>query len=145
MPPRRAQAPELLGLERLVRAGDRMLHERYVRRALSRAGLGRAIERGRCLVAGPAKRPTALAIIDPTPWPFGKGRGPARRRLRVLHLSGSGPGMRELFAALPAEAHRRGLKDLAFTASARYWSALRAEGYRRPWTRGAMVVYAKGV
>ncbi len=142
-PPRPAGASQIAVLARVALAADGMLHERYVRRALARADLARAVGRGRCLVAGPAGRPTALAIVDPTPWPFGKVRGPAIPRLRVLHLSGSGPGLRELLAALPAEAHRRGLEDVAFTAAARYWAALRAERYRRPWTGSAMLVYEK--
>lgn len=142
-PPRRALMSELGALDGLVRAGDAILHERFVRRAFARADLQTAVRRGQCLVAGPVGRPTALAIIDPTPRPFGKMRGPARPRLGVRHLAGGALGMREIVAGLPAEAHRRGLADAGFTASSRYWAALRLERYRRPWTGSAMLVYEK--
>lgn len=140
--PRRAEASELVALRRLARAGDGILHERFVRRALSRPDLASAVRRGRCLVAGPVGRPAALTIVDPMAKPFGKTRGPAQRRLRVTHLAGTGRALRELVAALPAEAERRGLEGVSITASIRTWPALRAARYDRPWT-GSMPIYEK--
>jgi len=140
--PRRAVATEVATLKRLARTGDSILHERFVRRTLGREDLARAIRRGDCLIAGPPGRPQAMAIVERTSSPAGTRKGPALERLRVVHLAGAGRGLRELVAALPAEARRRGLPRAGITAGARYWAALRAARYHRPWS-GAMLLFEK--
>ena len=142
--PRSAVAADLNALERLALTGDGLLHERFARRALDRKDLARAIRRHDCLVAGRLGRPLAMAIVDRTSLPAGTRSGAALERLRVLHLGGSGQGLRSLLAALPAEAARRGLQNVGIPAQARHWPALRALQYRRPWP-DSMLLFEKTI
>lgn len=131
VPPRRATAFELPRLWRLTRESDGLIHETRVRRRITRADLARAIRAGRCLVAGDPGHPTALAIVEPS-----------AQRLRLRHLAGRGRGLASLLRALPAEAARQGSRQVGVGAPSSRWRAVRAAGYRSPWSN-AMLVFER--